>query len=148
MNSLPVTGRNMLIKFAKKPGANQEFRGNIFLSIWGQIQPTPTNPLGQSAPLFHSRYYTSLAYWTRIFKSKFSIWLQMCTDNPPYKLLTTPASGSDMLGTCSILCFPGSGESWLGSICGTSRFYKGQKIANKVRLCGGIRLCRLCLRCR
>jgi len=68
----------------------------------------------------------------------------MCTDNPHIQTFTL-VSGSNMLRTCSISCLPRSGESRLAAYGDLVVCYKGQKIANRVRLCGEIRLCKLCL---
>ena len=46
------------------------------------------------------------------------------------------------IGVTKVLVFHVWG-SCLGSICGPSRFCKGQKITNRIRLCGGVRL-RIC----
>jgi len=68
----------------------------------------------------------------------------MCIGGPPYKY-SPLCSGSICLGSVVFHVFLGSRRVSLAAYGDLVVCYKGQKIANRVRLCGEIRLCKLCL---
>ena len=64
----------------------------------------PTVPSRRAGITRHHKalfLYTSQAYWTRTFESRFSVGARMCTENSRYKILPT-VFGFDMSGTWTI----------------------------------------------